>query len=91
MLGRERPDALFVAPDAFFTERRVQLANLTARDALPASFAARENVEAGGLSLKPTRMRGPQLFLLRLSCRAPTRSDRVADRKSTRLNSSHSR
>ena len=45
-----RPDALFVAPDALlFTDRRVQLANLAARHALPASFSARENVEAGGL------------------------------------------
>jgi putative ABC transport system substrate-binding protein len=48
-LGRERPDALFVAPDAFYTDRRVQLANLAARHAFPASFSARENVEAGGL------------------------------------------
>ena len=48
-LGRGRPDALFVAPDALFTDRRVQLANLAARHALPASFSARENVEAGGL------------------------------------------
>jgi hypothetical protein len=30
-------------------DRRVQLANLAAYHALPASFAARENVEAGGL------------------------------------------
>src|SRR5215468_10621955 len=37
-LARERPDALFVAPDPFFVERRVQLANLTARHAIPASF-----------------------------------------------------
>ena len=32
---RERPDALFVAPDGFFTGRRVQLANLAARHAVP--------------------------------------------------------
>ena len=31
-LARERPDALFVAPDAFFTSRRVQFATLTARE-----------------------------------------------------------
>ena len=31
-LARERPDALFVAPDAFFTSRRVQIATLAARD-----------------------------------------------------------
>ena len=47
--ARERPDALFVAPDAFYTDRRVQLANLAARHAFPASFSARANVEAGGL------------------------------------------
>jgi len=31
----ERPDALFVAGDAFFTSRRVQLANLAARHMIP--------------------------------------------------------
>ena len=49
MIVRERPDALFVAPDAFFTSRRVQLANLAARHTLPSSFSVREHVEAGGL------------------------------------------
>jgi hypothetical protein len=29
MLARERADALFVGPNAFFNTRRVQLANLT--------------------------------------------------------------
>jgi ABC-type uncharacterized transport system substrate-binding protein len=48
-LARERPDALFVGPDPFFVERRVQLANLTARHAIPASFSVPANVEAGGL------------------------------------------
>jgi len=48
-LGRERPDALFVAPDAFFNSRRVQLANLAARDRIPAAYANREYVAAGGL------------------------------------------
>jgi ABC-type uncharacterized transport system substrate-binding protein len=46
---RERPDALFVAPDVFFFSRRVQLANLAARHALPATFSQREYAEAGGL------------------------------------------
>jgi putative ABC transport system substrate-binding protein len=46
---RERPDALFVAPDGFFTDRRVQLTALAARHALPADYSAREFVEAGGL------------------------------------------
>src|SRR5215510_12352816 len=48
-LVRERPDALFVAGDGLFNSRRVQLANLTVRHALPAAFSQRELVEAGGL------------------------------------------
>jgi len=32
-VARERPAALFVGPDPFFTNRRVQLANLAARHA----------------------------------------------------------
>jgi putative ABC transport system substrate-binding protein len=46
---RERPDALFVAPDGFFTARRVQLATLAARHAVPLASASREIAEAGGL------------------------------------------
>ena len=48
-LARERSDALFVAPDTFFTSRRVQLATLTARDKVPAAYAVRDIVAAGGL------------------------------------------
>jgi putative tryptophan/tyrosine transport system substrate-binding protein len=48
-LARERPDALFIAPDSFFGGRRVQLANLAARDRIPAAYATRANVAAGGL------------------------------------------
>ena len=48
-LSRERADALFVAPDGFFYSRRVQLATLAARDRVPATYSAREYVEAGGL------------------------------------------
>src|SRR5262249_4899472 len=48
-LARERPNALFVAPNAFFTSRRVQLANLAARNGIPAAYASREIVAAGGL------------------------------------------
>ena len=39
-LAGERPDALFISPDPFFVTRRVQLAALTARHALPASFSS---------------------------------------------------
>jgi len=44
---RDRADALFVAPDAFFAARRGQLATLAARDRVPTSCANREMVEAG--------------------------------------------
>jgi putative ABC transport system substrate-binding protein len=48
-IARERPDALFVAPDALFTLRRGQLAILTARERIPAAYALRDLVVAGGL------------------------------------------
>ena len=47
--ARERPDALFVAPDAFFVSRRGQFATLTARDGIPAAYTTRDDVAAGGL------------------------------------------
>jgi len=48
-LARERCDALFVAGDAFFGGRRVQLVTLAARDRIPASYVERDSVAAGGL------------------------------------------
>jgi putative tryptophan/tyrosine transport system substrate-binding protein len=48
-LARERVDGLFVAGDAFFNSRRVQITTLATRERLPASYASREYVEAGGL------------------------------------------
>jgi putative ABC transport system substrate-binding protein len=48
-IARERLDALFVSPTAFFTSRRVQLTHLASRHAVPASYALRNYVEAGGL------------------------------------------
>ena len=47
--ARERPDALFVGADAFFTSRRVQLAHLAAHHAIPATYSERDYAEAGGL------------------------------------------
>ena len=47
--ARERPDALFVAPDGFFVSRAVQFATLTARDKIPAAYTERDTVVVGGL------------------------------------------
>jgi putative ABC transport system substrate-binding protein len=46
---RERPDALFIAPDGFLFSRRVQFATLTARERIPATYTSRDEVAAGGL------------------------------------------
>ncbi len=46
---RERPDALFVGADPYLNSRRVQLLQLTARHAVPATYAARDYAEGGGL------------------------------------------
>jgi ABC-type uncharacterized transport system substrate-binding protein len=48
-LERERPDALFVAGDAFFVSRAVQFATLTARGRIPATYSLRDFVSVGGL------------------------------------------
>ena len=46
---RERPDALFVGGDQFFTSRAVQFATLTAVNKIPATYSNRDFVSAGGL------------------------------------------
>jgi putative tryptophan/tyrosine transport system substrate-binding protein len=48
-LAKERPDALFLASDSFFLDRRVQFATLAARDRMPASYAQSDFVKVGGL------------------------------------------
>jgi putative ABC transport system substrate-binding protein len=48
-LAREQADALFVAPNAFFTSRRGQFATLTARARIPAAYSQRDLVDSGGL------------------------------------------
>ena len=47
--ARERPDALLVAPDAFFYSRRGQFATLTAVNKIPTAYWDRDVVAAGGL------------------------------------------
>ena len=48
-VARERPDAVFVSPDPFFRSRRVHLALLAMRHAVPSTYALRDYAEAGGL------------------------------------------
>jgi putative ABC transport system substrate-binding protein len=48
-IGRDRPDALFVAPSTFLISRRLQVAQLAAFHRLPAVYPARGFVEVGGL------------------------------------------
>jgi ABC-type uncharacterized transport system substrate-binding protein len=48
-LVRDRAEALLVAPDGFFLDRRVQFATLATRYGIPAAHPQHEAVEAGGL------------------------------------------
>jgi len=48
-LVRNKVDALLVAADPFFFSRRLQLATLATRHAIPAIYNVREFAEAGGL------------------------------------------
>jgi len=48
-LVRNRADALLIGADPFFASRRLQLATLATRHAIPAIFNIREYAEAGGL------------------------------------------
>jgi putative ABC transport system substrate-binding protein len=59
-LAHERSDALLVAADAFFADRRAQLVTLTARDRIPAAYGVREIVAAGGLMSYGTDL--PNMF-----------------------------
>jgi ABC-type uncharacterized transport system substrate-binding protein len=48
-LVRNKADALLVGTDPFLFSRRVQLATLAARHAIPAIYPVRENTDVGGL------------------------------------------
>ena len=48
-LARERLDALFISSGPFFSDRRVQMAHLATRYALPAIHGSRLYAEVGGL------------------------------------------
>ena len=47
--AQERPDAVFISSGPFFTNRRVQLAHLATRYAIPAISGSRQYPEVGGL------------------------------------------
>jgi putative ABC transport system substrate-binding protein len=49
IMAQKRTPALMIVPDALFTGRRVQLATLAARHAVPAIYTSREFAEVGGL------------------------------------------
>jgi putative ABC transport system substrate-binding protein len=74
-------DALLVGPDSVFQNRRVQLATLAARHAVPAVFPVREFVEVGGLMSYGTSLKNVYFQLgayagriLKVSCPANCRS-----------------
>jgi putative ABC transport system substrate-binding protein len=48
-IARDRVDALFVTGNAIFNSRRLQLAILAARHAIPAAYSSRDYPEYGGL------------------------------------------
>jgi putative ABC transport system substrate-binding protein len=48
-LAQKRVDALFVRPDSFFANRRVQFATLAAHHRMPAIYFQREFAETGGM------------------------------------------
>jgi putative tryptophan/tyrosine transport system substrate-binding protein len=49
VIGRDRPDAIFVATSPFLNGRRVQLTQLAAFHRLPAIYSVRDCAEVGGL------------------------------------------
>jgi putative ABC transport system substrate-binding protein len=48
-MAKERVGALLVLSDAMLNSHRTRLADLAARNRLPAAYGVRESVEAGGL------------------------------------------
>jgi ABC-type uncharacterized transport system substrate-binding protein len=48
-LARDRVDALFIPPDPLFISRRIQMVQLAARHAFPATYPVRDFAVAGGL------------------------------------------
>jgi putative ABC transport system substrate-binding protein len=75
-LVRNRAEALLVGTDPFFYSRRLQLATLATRHAIPAVYTVREYPEAGGLMSYGTSLTEVYRHLgayLAASSRAPSR------------------
>jgi putative tryptophan/tyrosine transport system substrate-binding protein len=47
--ANQRPDALFINADGFYTSRRVQIVTLAAHHRIPAAYGDRDYAEVGGL------------------------------------------
>jgi putative tryptophan/tyrosine transport system substrate-binding protein len=62
-LANDRPDALFVAADPTFNNRRKQVVLQAMRHRLPAAYASREYAEAGGLMSYGTDLLGSYRLL----------------------------
>jgi hypothetical protein len=93
-LAHERPDALFVAPDAFFIGRRVQIATLAARERIPAAYVGSEFVEVGGLISYGTDPRTVYIKLASIpakSSTAPSPQTCLSCRRPSSLSQSTSR
>jgi putative ABC transport system substrate-binding protein len=73
MLVRNKADALLVGPDAVLLSRRLQLAILAARHAIPAMYNVREYPEAGGLISYGTRRTVRSASIPAKSPRGPSR------------------
>ncbi len=75
--ARQRPDALYVGGDALLNSRRLQLALLAARHALPASYGSRDYPKSGGLMSYGTNVtdafRQIGIYIPAVSSRAPNR------------------
>ena len=79
-LVRERADALIVAGDGFFNSRRVQLAMLAVRHAIPATYSVRDYPEAGGLISYGTSFADNAAFSSRSLSTSPRREPGRRDR-----------
>ena len=75
---RQHADAILVSSSSLFTDRRVEIVALAARFALPAAYAWREFVEAGGLISY-----GPNIACVRLVS-MPAESSRARDQWTSR-------